>query len=270
MAIQRDPNMEVAWTNLGVSYFSQGAQAMSAGKESKSYFMKAIDAYQKGLEISPRSIAPRANIANAYSNIGSDAVERGLDPTTYFQQSVENYRKALEINPNHWLIHANLAAVLVAQMGYDLDHGKDFDAVYKQTITECETSTKLRGDNPYSAINLADAHIIYGQYMLNKRESPLPYSELAEKLLAPVQYADIPELFLGLSDAKRLEAEYSLSKKQSPLDAIEKGHQHLDQAFKINPAEPLIPQGHARFGLLKADWQISQKQSPEETLAQVK
>jgi len=268
-ALERDPRDGATYVNLGASYFSQGAKEMSSGRESKQYFMKAIDAYLKAAQIAPLWNA-YANLGNAYAQIGQDAASRGEDPMQYFQKSIEHYQTAKKLRPNHWLILTNFSSSYVAKMEYELDHGKDVSESLKNITSLCEQSLKLNQDNPYPRVNLADGYMYYAQYEAAQGDDPTKWISKAESLLKPLLNAEIPEVFLGLAVSKKLEAEYLLQQKHDPGSALEAAKLYITTAGKINNQEPQVPYTSGQIYLIEAQWQKFLNRSPEASLNSAK
>lgn len=267
LAVKKDPGFGPAYGNLGVSYFSQGALAMERGEDPESYYRNAIEAYEKALEINPRNLAARSNIANTYTNLSMDAMNKGSDPTGYFQKAVENFKKALELNPNHWLIHSNLSNVYIQQTQYQLDHGKDPTETIQKVLFECRESARLKADNPYSAINTANAYLGYAEYALAKNEDPSQWIEKMESSVSHLMGDDFSEVPLTLAAGQRIKAEYATLMKLTPVSALERSKRFLDECYRVNSTEQLIPIERARLELVRAEWLFLNHQSPEAALA---
>jgi eukaryotic-like serine/threonine-protein kinase len=265
LALERDPRDGATYVNLGASYFSQGAKAMSSGLDSKQYFMKAIDAYLKATQIAPLWNA-YANLGNAYTQVGQDAASRGEDPMQYFQKSIEHYQTAKKLRPNHWLILTNFSSSYVAKMEYELDHGKDVSESMKNITSLCEQSLKLNPDNPYPRVNLADGYLYYAQYEAAQGGDASKWLSKVEPLLKPLINAEIPEVFLGLAVSKKLEAENLLQQKRDPGLALEAARKYASAAGKINNQEPEVPYISGETYLIEAQWQKFLNRSPEASL----
>ncbi len=90
------PSGQQIHNNLGDVYARQGDM------------QKAVEEFQKAIEINP-------NYADAYHNLGNTYQQMGQQDA-----AIENYQKALEINPKLWQSYQNLAAVYFAQGQFDL------------------------------------------------------------------------------------------------------------------------------------------------------
>ena len=108
---RQNPGKAVAWTKLGNAL-------MDAHR-----YQKAIDAYQKALELDQKNIDVRVDMGTCFKNMGQ------------FDGAVEEYRKAIAVDPGHVNAHRNLGVVL----GFDLGDKKG-------AIKELEESLKL---SPY-------------------------------------------------------------------------------------------------------------------------
>ncbi len=265
LAIEKDPRNESSYTNLGVSYFSQGAEAMLSGQESKPFFLKAIDAYRKSFEVTPTYNA-LVNLGNAFTQVALDAVSRGEDPTPYFRQSIEQYEGALKLNPNHWLVLTNLSSAYVARMQYEVEHGRDVTDSFNKVISLCEQSLKLNPKNPYPTVNSANGYLSLAEYKAAQGADPREWIAKANAMLVTVTEAEMPEIFLALASSNRLEAEYLVSQKRNPARVLAISRKHLLTAASINPQEYLVPSSYARLNMIQAEWEMSQHRSPDATL----
>ena len=80
------------------AYYNQGNALREQGRLEES-----VQAYQKAIEIQP-------NHPDAYSNLGIALQEQGR-----LEESIQTYRKAIEIQPNHSGVYNNLGVVLKEQ-----------------------------------------------------------------------------------------------------------------------------------------------------------
>jgi eukaryotic-like serine/threonine-protein kinase len=263
-SVQKDSSSAVAYASLGHSYLSQAATVR--GEASTIPLQKAIDCYHKALEISPLHFGAQSNLANAYTSLGLIEKENGKDPTQYFEQSIKNFEKAIKINPNYWLIHTNLAAAYLEVVSYELDHGRDPTPKIEKALSECENGEKLKAGTPHAAVNSASANLYHAEYLLAQNKDPLPLTQKVEQLLTPIIGVHFVEVFTGLSDAKKIEAQYLVQKKQSPEAALKQSARYLNEAVKINAANPQVHKSMARLELIKADWLIQKGTSPDEVL----
>jgi cytochrome c-type biogenesis protein CcmH/NrfG len=102
-ASAKDPGNGAVWIKLGNMLMDT------------SRFKEAADAYQKALEIDPKNVDVRVDMAVCYRNSGNTDI------------SVKELRKAIEINPSHVNAHKNLAIILAYNLNDSAGAVKEFE-----------------------------------------------------------------------------------------------------------------------------------------------
>jgi tetratricopeptide (TPR) repeat protein len=94
-------------------------------------FNEAIAAYQNALELDPKNVDVRVDMAICYRNIGNP------------QKAVEEFRKAITINPNHLNAHRNLGVVLAFDLGDKKQAAKEWEE-YLRLAPNAPDANQLR------------------------------------------------------------------------------------------------------------------------------
>ena len=116
-----------AHNNLGGALFERGQAA------------KAIDEYQRALEIEPDFLEARYNLAAAYNSLGRHV------------EAIAQYQKAVEIAPNSAEAHNNLARALFQQ------------GQLAEAIDQFQQALRIKPDDAVARYNLGNALILQGQ-----------------------------------------------------------------------------------------------------------
>lgn len=93
-------NKAIAYYNIGVTYRLKSLYSNDDWELKRKYLSKAIDAYEKSIEIHPNSYDAQYNLGVAYHSIGD------LD------SAGKCYCKAIQISPMNYEAHYNLAILL--------------------------------------------------------------------------------------------------------------------------------------------------------------
>lgn len=143
-ATQMDPGQIPIWDNLGMAYYSLG-NVQTGDDRTKSYD-KALEAYQKELELKPDSGPAYNQIGNIYGAEGktaeaTDALTKAaqLDPSTapkaYFNmganlvnhgkgdQAIDFFKKAADADPNYAEAWYQMGSLLMAKGSVDAKTG---------------------------------------------------------------------------------------------------------------------------------------------------
>jgi tetratricopeptide (TPR) repeat protein len=121
-ALELDPNLSIAHSDLGYIYYTKGKY-----EESTEHLRRAI-------EINP-------DLIQAHTNLGLT-----LAAQKKFGEAEEKYRRAIEINSDYLLAHYNLGVALGS-------HGK-----FDEAISEFEKAIQINPDFPEAYITLALAY----------------------------------------------------------------------------------------------------------------
>ena len=93
-------NKAIAYYNIGVTYRLKSLYSSDDWELKRKYLSKAIDAYEKSIEIHPDSYDAQYNLGVAYHSIGD------------FDNAGKCYCKAIKISPMNYEAHYNLAILL--------------------------------------------------------------------------------------------------------------------------------------------------------------
>jgi len=114
-------------------------------------YQKAVEEFQKAIELKPNYGDAYHNLANVYHQIQKD------------DSALENYQKALSFNPNLWQSYQNLAAIHFSQKNYQL------------AKEELEKAIQIKPDN-------TDLHANLGILYLNLQDKQKAKEEFEKAL----------------------------------------------------------------------------------------
>jgi tetratricopeptide (TPR) repeat protein len=110
-------NKAIAYYNIGVTYRLKALYASDDWELQRRYMAKAIDAYQRAIEINPFSYDTQFNLGTAYHSTGN------------YQDAGKCYCNAIRLEPLNYEAHYNLA-VLLEKLNH---HSEAYDEIDKAT-----------------------------------------------------------------------------------------------------------------------------------------
>jgi tetratricopeptide (TPR) repeat protein len=268
-AIDRNPDMSLAYVARGQIYKEQGDYNKAAGDFEKAStlepfnfnahyqlglmyqylqrFADAITAYQRAVEIRPLDPEANMNLAMAYTEVGQPM--RGLP---YAQRAVENTSADVKSANSY----ANLGT-LYAQLGFD-------DAA----IASLKKALELNSRQPEVYLNLGQEYLKVSQFQQARNvyetaQGIAPSPAISERLgLACYKLNDFPKATAAFNDALRQQADYvpalnglgvvamtqSIASTPPDIDAEREALAYWDRSLKINPNQPPIRQLVEKYG----------------------
>ena len=160
-ASRTSPSSHQNHNNLGDMYARQGN------------FQKAIEEFQKAIELKPDYGDAYHNLANVYHQIQKDDL------------ALENYQKALSFNPNLWQSYQNIAAIYFTQQKFDL--AKEF----------MEKAIKINPEN-------IDLHTNFGILYLNIKDEQKAKEEFEKALQIDPQNQKAKSLLESLKNSDKI------------------------------------------------------------------
>jgi tetratricopeptide (TPR) repeat protein len=179
-SVALDPEYALSWAHLGTAYTAQAAFSFGGSED----YRKALQAYQKALEVSPEQLEARVLMANLFTD------------TNRVAQAVPLLREVLKLNPNYALAH------------WELGYAYRFAGVLDQSIAECELARTLdpRVKLHSSALN---SYLYAGQFEKFLRSLP-PDDDVAFLRF----YRGLANLYL--KDEKRAAADFDRAYELEP------------------------------------------------------
>ena len=134
-SVDIDPAYALAWAHLGTAYTAEAAFSFG-GRED---YQKALDAYQKALELNPEQVEARVLMANLFTD------------TNRVSQAVPLLREVVKANRNIALAH------------WELGYAYRFAGMLDQSIAECEQARALDPQVKFHSSTL-NSYLYAGQY----------------------------------------------------------------------------------------------------------
>ncbi len=142
-SVALDSAYALAWAHLGTAYMAEAAFSFG-GRED---YQKALEAYQKALELNPEQVDARVLMANLFTD------------TNRVGQSVPLLREVVRANPNYALAH------------WELGYAYRFAGMLDQSISECELARTLDPQVKLHSSTL-NSYLYAGQYQKFLRSLP--------------------------------------------------------------------------------------------------
>jgi serine/threonine protein kinase len=134
-AAARDPAFALTWAHLGQAY-EANASLQFGGRPQ---YRKALDAYQRALELNPALIEARVNMANLFIDTGR------------VEEAIPLLRTALESNRNS------------AQAHWELGYAYRFAGLLEESVRECERARQIDPSVKITSSTI-NAYFYLGQY----------------------------------------------------------------------------------------------------------
>lgn len=236
-SLQINPNLAAAYNSLGTTYNVKGRYEESVRLDPRPTRAQAIACFEKALQIN-------ANFAIAYNNLGNTNHEQGryekslgLDPRSALAEAIRCFRKAVEINPNYAMAYSNLAETYNTKGIYEQEQGLDPQSSLDLAI---ETGQKALQINPKFADTYAMLSEVYytkAQYQQVRGLNPQDFLNqaiiLCQKAIAIKP--DDAQTYLNLGKVYVALNEYHVKQRLVPGSLLEKGHEALARAMRLNP-----------------------------------
>jgi len=209
-ALKVDPNYALAYAGLGEGYWI-GYQQLNRGKDwlakasancekalvlspqlaeghtclgnvsvGTGKYEKAVEQFQRALELNPGSDYALVQLAGAYQKLGNP------------QAAEAAYRKAISLRPNYWGVYSGLGAFYAGQ------------ARYSEAAEMFSKVIQLAPDNYRGYSNLGGIYLLQGRYedaisqlkrSIDLRPNPVAYSNLGTAYFALRRFAEAAETF---------------------------------------------------------------------------
>jgi tetratricopeptide (TPR) repeat protein len=162
-------------TQLAEGYTCLGNASVGTGK-----YEKAVEQFQRALELNPDSDYALVQLAGAYQKLGNP------------QAAEAAYRKAISLRPNYWGVYSGLGAFYAGQ------------ARYSEAAEMFSKVIQLASDNYGGYSNLGGVYLLQGRYedaisqlkrSIDLRPNPIAYSNLGTAYFALRRFPEAAETF---------------------------------------------------------------------------
>jgi tetratricopeptide (TPR) repeat protein len=162
-------------TRLAEGYTCLGNVSLGTGT-----YEKAVEQFQRALELNPGSDYALVQLADAYQKLGNP------------QAAEAAYRKAISLRPNYWGVYSGLGAFYAGQ------------ARYSEAAEMFGKVTQLASDNYRGYSNLGGIYLLQGRYedaisqlkrSIDLRPTASAYSNLGTAYFALRRFAEAAETF---------------------------------------------------------------------------